>query len=142
MDDITQIIQKISENSQEICSIHETLDRHEDKLEKLQDEASTIEKLTYILEETRKTSETTTNTLIDITNTLSKMSVSIDMTNKRVEELSHAQDGIKDEMREVNNQVHAVDNKTKFDWISIVNKTLIPALLSSGIVYIVINLPK
>lgn len=138
----TEMIEKISKNTQEIRSIHETLDRHEDKLEKLQNEASAIDKLNYILDESRKTNERTAETLNSITNTLTKMNLSIETTNRRVEELSKGQDDIRNEMKSVNERIETVDDKTKFDWAGLITKTLIPILLSGGIVYLILNLPK
>ena len=118
------------------------MDRHEDKLEKLQEDTNTIDKLTYILEETRKTSERTTETLSDITNTLSKMSVSIDATNQKVQELSDGQDEMRKDMKATNEKVEDISDKGKFDIWSFIKTKAVPILISSGLIYWIATLQK
>ena len=143
MDELyTQLVERASKNSQEIRAIHEILDRHEDRIEKLQETTNVITKLTYILEESRQTSEKITETLNNITATLTTMNISIQKTDEKVQELSRDQEQICDEVNAVNKRISEVDQKSVFDWMDMVKKSLIPSLLTGGVIYLFMNLPK
>lgn len=154
MDELyTQLVERTSKNSQEIRSIHEILNRHEDTLEKLQENANVINTLSYILEDTQQNSAKITNTLNTITSTLTTINLSLKNTNEKVDALSTEQKKLSDDINDVNQKINNdindvnqkinnVDDKSNFDWMNMIKETVIPALLSGGIIYFIISLPK
>ena len=159
MDD-SQIIEKVSKNSQEIRNIHETLEKHEDKLDELQKQTSVIDKLTYIIGELKdsidnqkKTNEKTTEilnaSLLQLSDKVDKYNIKLDNTNVKLDNtnmelqrLSNQQTDAKDDIGVLNKKVEELSDIGKFDLWDFVKTKFIPCVLTAGVVYLIMNIPK
>lgn len=129
MDGLNELTIKVTEtearaksNTKQIEDIKDVSDKHEENIEKLQEQNVTIAKLTTILDGMREDNKEQsqinrkiTSTLGEIKDTIIKTNNKIESTDGKIERLAESQKSFSDKLSEIDNRVDSVDSKSKID---------------------------
>ena len=115
---------------EDIDNINERLNRHSEKIDRISDNNIVLETILKRLEEDsdiqKKTNSETQKTMLSIQTAMSEITFNIRELNTKLK----AND---DKLDNTVNKVNEIDNRGKFEVVSFIKSTIIPALLGLGI---------
>ncbi len=134
--DIQEIKQ---EHKNDIKAANERLNRHSDKIDKISDNNLVLETILKRLEndgkEQKEINTAMNKTLLLVQSAMTEITFNMkEMNNKLISTDDKLEDTIK--------KVSEIDNRSKFEIISFITKTIIPFLLGGGAIYAILQIVK
>ena len=140
---VAEIDQRGKSNSHQIEDIKDTLDKHDGKIDKLQEGNVAIERLATIMDGMREDRKEQVIVNNKITLTLTELNNTMINTNSKVERLSQSQESFNTKIDKISIKVDEVDCKTKVDWAEFVSanwwKFVVAVCSGGGLITYIVN---